>query len=244
MVGLQCASTGAGAPPGRGLEKFARSAMLRRRTNLGTVVSKKLPTYTVDTKWFLHLLEDKGFTQRSFGPVVGINRSSLNRLLNGRRGLQVDEASLMARALGVPLEMMLAKFGIAPDKAQRGSVAIIGTVSPRSGRIASKLATGAPRKADRPLDATDSTLAVFLAAENSPFHGWTFYAAKLQALEPTAIGRLSIVENDEGELFLCIPQPSTERGKWVLGRWDGTPDNSQADPVVLAKASPVTWIRT
>lgn len=225
-----------------GLENSGHSAILASRAiREGASVARK-----VDTKWFLDAIADRGLSQRGVAGIIGMDRGSFNRLLKGQRNLRLEEADIISRTLGAPVDVVLRKFGLQAEKPARALLAVTGSVSARTGRIAEKLPAGTPRKAERPTDATDSTLAFFMAAEDTPFHGWTFYADRARGVTPAAVSRLAIVkEAGSDRQWLCIPRAAVgERGKWTLGHWDGRNLGDQPEAVALEWATPVSWIRT
>ena len=85
---------------------------------------------SVDREWYLARLKSKKLTQREFARRAGFHLTSVIRLLNGKRQLQINEVHTVARVIDVPVEEVLRRSGLelfdlkAPQEASKESVAV------------------------------------------------------------------------------------------------------------------------
>lgn len=58
----------------------------------------------IDSEWFYHELERKGASARELAAFLGLDPSSISRMLKGDRKMSAEEQDAISAFLGVPLE--------------------------------------------------------------------------------------------------------------------------------------------
>ncbi|MDR6266561.1 hypothetical protein [Roseobacter sp. N2S] len=69
----------------------------------------------MDDKWFKRQQKIAGVTAEDIGVALGRDRSVVSRIFVGRQKMSLDQASIFAEVLNVPLQTVLEKAGIAPQ---------------------------------------------------------------------------------------------------------------------------------
>lgn len=65
----------------------------------------------IDRDWLDARLKAAGLSLRRAAAAIGMDPSALSRSLNGKRRLQIAEADRLARVLGVPSAVLIARIG-------------------------------------------------------------------------------------------------------------------------------------
>ncbi|MDQ8050701.1 helix-turn-helix transcriptional regulator [Luteibacter sp.] len=65
-----------------------------------------------DTTWFTEALASKKLSQRGLAKLLGVDPSSVNRLVHGQRAMRLDEAEKLAPLLGVPTVEVIKRAGV------------------------------------------------------------------------------------------------------------------------------------
>jgi transcriptional regulator with XRE-family HTH domain len=60
----------------------------------------------IDSEWFYQQLEDKGSSARELAAFLGLDPSSISRMLKGDRKMSAEEQDAISVFLGVPLEIV------------------------------------------------------------------------------------------------------------------------------------------
>lgn len=68
-------------------------------------------SHPIDREWFDARLKAAGLSLRRAAADIGMDPSALSRSLNGKRRLQIAEADRLARVLGVPAALLIARIG-------------------------------------------------------------------------------------------------------------------------------------
>jgi hypothetical protein len=71
---------------------------------------------TVDKDWFVREIEDKCGSMRSFAKRMDLDVSAVSRMLSGQRKIQLAEAASMSIILAVPVEEIMTRAGLMPQK--------------------------------------------------------------------------------------------------------------------------------
>lgn len=71
---------------------------------------------SIDREWFVNQLKEKRMTQSDLARALGLDKSAVNRLLSGKRGLKAHEQDKIAQILGLSLE----EFSVRRTMEQRG----------------------------------------------------------------------------------------------------------------------------
>jgi hypothetical protein len=194
---------------------------------------------TVDTEWFRRKLGDANLSAAKAGEMIGTNRSTFNRLLNGQRQWTAEVAAEVATVLGVPLDEVVQRVGITLPRQSRAGVPIVGTVG-ENGTVGPRKGTQTA-KVDRPGEALPKNLAaVRVEAPGAVNDGWTCFYEPVTKLSPDAIGRLAVVElRNMGGKYLGVLKRGYSAGRWNLWHLSG---EILAEGVEIGWAAPVLWI--
>ena len=96
----------------------------------------------IDSEWFYRMLEDRGTSARALADFLGLDPSSVSRMLKGERKMSAEEPDGIARYLEVPLELVATH--------RRGGVAGFGEQGQEAfevdGDVANRPALGGPDK--------------------------------------------------------------------------------------------------
>lgn len=182
----------------------------------------------MDEKWFRDRMADKGVTASKLAALLEINHGNMSRRLKGTARITLDDARIIADALGVAYDDVVRKAGIAVRRDSRAAVPFVGVVG-IDGRIAKHHGS-----AERPAAMPDDAAALLLRVGN----GWdncVAYYVPSSRLEPDAVGRLAVVGKKLG--FLAR---GSERGKWDLRGIGGNWENRD---ISVETAAPVVWIK-
>jgi transcriptional regulator with XRE-family HTH domain len=190
--------------------------------------------YPTDTKWFKNRIKDKKLTQKELAHFVGMEDTAIYRFLEGARPLRVEEAVKMATILEVPLYDVLERVGASPSL-ESISLPIVGSVN---GSLDITTSMGLPPVRSIPL--FETTVLGLICDDNlSPFYGWVFTFIPASEVEPSAIGRLSVVKLSSGKMLIRFLKPGLNAGKFDLGSLNGPTLNNfdvfTASPVLLIR---------
>lgn len=75
--------------------------------------NKKKETLVTLKQWLAVRLVEKQISQRRLATLMELDAGSLNRTIAGKRRLQINEATDLAKLLDVPLDEVLERFGLA-----------------------------------------------------------------------------------------------------------------------------------
>lgn len=67
----------------------------------------------VDTRWFQNRLADQRLSQRKLAGMMGIDPSAVTLMFKGKRAMSAAEAATIARVIGVGVDEVLSRAGIA-----------------------------------------------------------------------------------------------------------------------------------
>lgn len=194
-------------------------------------------SHHVNTRWFQDKLADKQLSQRKLAKMMALDPSAVSLMLRGMRVISADEASEMARILGVPLAEVLAQIGIdLPRESGLDMVRIAGWVD--TDGIIHPQHPGGPREAPRPPGAPDNTIAVRFISDDFR-DGRLLYYTPVDYIMPEAIGRMSIVELPDGRQAVRVLKHGYEPGQYRLCH----PLSGEATMGRVGTASLITWMR-
>jgi transcriptional regulator with XRE-family HTH domain len=75
-------------------------------------MSKQKSFQQFDANWFKERVSVLGISQRSIAKKVGINQSSITHMLTGRRKVPFEEMRKWQQVLGVPMNIVIERFGV------------------------------------------------------------------------------------------------------------------------------------
>lgn len=197
------------------------------------------PSGKVNTRWFKDKFEDRGTSQRKAAKEMGLDPSAVSLMLRGLRDIKMEEATDLARILGIPLNDVLANLGVdlSHDLAGVETVPVVGYID-RDGKVVTGRAMG-PTKAPAPPGVPEGTVALRDQSETM-FDGWLNYYKPVDYLQPEAIGRIAVVEMaDTGERLVRLLKNGFEPGTFRLIGVNG----SQSDAGKIKSASPILWCK-
>ena len=193
-----------------------------------------MPLIPIDSDWFKKQILDRGLSQREFYEATDINETALYRILSGKQPIRLNEASKMARFLGVSLYDLLRRAGIDPPS-EGMTLPIVGSVS---GVFEITMSGKFPPVTSIPL-IEQSAVGLICDDSASPFYGWIFTYIPSSDIEPSAIGRLSVVKLSSGKMLIRFLNPGLHTGKFDLMPLNGPAYTNFA----VFTASPVLYIR-
>lgn len=196
----------------------------------------------IDEEWFRGRLAALGLKANDIAKVIGRTKYVVSRTLHGLRPMRGEEVRPIATLLGVSVEEVLFRAGMAPRlDTRQPPIAVKGVVRGRVVRLSSGQKAAGSVVAPSPL--ADSVIA--LRIETGP--AWLVGAHLLfdlasRGVNPSAIGRLAVCETpDSAELRIGRPNTTAnEEGVWRVDYLDGSTDQA----VRLTRATPILWIRT
>lgn len=201
----------------------------------------------IDQSWFVQRLQTAGLSQRQLSKMFSNSPGTMSNVLLGNRNLRLDELPIVASALGVSIEELLRRLGIAgPARTADPSntVPVLGTVN----ETATVEDTRTTRRVPRPADTGRNLSAIVMESQtgDGPHQGWTYYIdtpTKDRAVDATSLNALCVVQIGDSEArHLGIVQRSVEPGRFNLVN----PFNGSAivNGVQIRNALPVAWIKT
>ncbi|NJL06840.1 MAG: helix-turn-helix transcriptional regulator [Methylacidiphilales bacterium] len=201
---------------------------------------------TIDKKWFLGQLKDKGKSVRGLARHMDIDASAASRMLSGKRKMKMDEVSKIAIFLGVQVSEVLKHAGVAVDIDGNPTGILLAAIIDESGRV-TKMPDPKPlpqNLIDRAKDATRGIEAEIIAAQvmatAGPLAVWDDAVVLFEVsdiVEPSAIGALSICRLRSGEQVLARVERARKTGEATLRRTGREPEE-----VTLVTATPVLAI--
>ncbi len=186
----------------------------------------------IDSKWFRERLADMDLSANKFAKLVGADKASISRILNGRQPMPVEIVNEFAARFGETTETVMRYAGLPVSKPSHKMVRVVG-IAEKTGRI--KVTKGETRTVERPLAANDSTVAIAMP-DFYDWYDWVAFYNPSRRVEHDAFGRLSVCELDNETRYMRV----LERGdklKAICGR-----DAIEGQSVV--NASPVIFIKT
>lgn len=191
--------------------------------------------YSVDTAWFVARLRSKRLSVRKIAILVGIDASSMSRVIRGRQPLRIEQATKVARLLEVSLYELLRRAGTEPP-AEGMTLPLVGSLNGALDITIGKH----PPVASMPIF-EQSAVGLICDDSSSSFYGWIFAYVPAAAIQPSAIGRLSVVHLKGGRMFIRFLKPGLHSDRFDLVPLSG---HTLRDVDDVCSASPVLHIRT
>jgi len=200
----------------------------------------------IDDQFFRDALKAADKSQREMARFMGLDPAAITLMLQGRRAMQLSEAQQIAEFLGVTVEAVLRHAGLqlsgdsaAAVSGKPATVALIGTVGDGGeikldGKSTGKL-VDAPVKLPVEAAALRAVDDVFAPVV---MRGALVYFKPSALVEPSAIGRLSVVRLSNRSLKLRHVAPGFDFDRFTLTDQQGSQEN-----VGLLAATPVLWIK-
>jgi transcriptional regulator with XRE-family HTH domain len=189
----------------------------------------------MDTRWFQDRVRDAELSQTRLAKLLGIDKSALSLMFNGKRKMATDEAARIAEVLNLPLDEVLGHAGIRVPKGP-SSVAVVGSIDAANEIHAKK----AGKRVSSPPDLPKDTVALWCEDRGSLLYGWTFYYVPHASVAADALERLCVVRLVNGAQYLFVPSRGFEPGVYNLRGLNGFSMDGQK----ITAASPVLQIKT
>lgn len=187
-------------------------------------------------------------TRAELARAIGLDKSSMHRMMNGKRRLQLEEGPAIAKALDVGVDEIWGAFGVSLTGARGAgkAVPIVGWLD--GSLIAHKEGLRGDRSAPNPDGSGDLRGLRFQTAgsEFAAFDGKLVFYRQSQAHARDAnqlIGTLCLVElagDPEKLLRLREIRKGYERGRFNLASLGG---RALEEEVSLVEAHPVVWMK-
>lgn len=198
----------------------------------------------INTAWFKARLKDKGMSQRKLAKMLELDPASVSLTLRGKRELKMEEAVAVATLLGQPLDEVLLHAGVRPPKEGKYMVKVGGSID-GTGTVHLNGARG-ERLVIAPPGLPESACALRYQTAMSTaevMDGWIAYAAPGGSVDPSAIGRLCLVQvGNKGPLVLGVVMRGYSTGVFNVLPW--VPGGVMLEGVMLDAATPVLWVKT
>lgn len=191
--------------------------------------------YPVDREWFTLKLKEKGKSRRDVARLLGFDHSTISRAMRGDSPLRVDQAIALAGYFEVSLYELLRRAGAQPPE-EGNTLPVAGSLnSAHEVRVRSL-----PPVTSMPVF-EKAAVCLICDDPHSLFYGWVYVYVPAPAphIQPTAIGRLSVVELDNGRKLVRFLNPGIYAGRFDLMPLTGA---ALLDQEVTA-ASPILHIR-
>lgn len=201
----------------------------------------------INAVWFRKTIKDSEKPQSELARQLGITPAQISKMLQGERRVQLHEVPVIARFLGKSNSEVLINLGIVLDAGGSGGPVVKGLSVPVVGHIeADGTATIDLEHPSRNIEAPGSvppgTVAI---TASSPRHdasnlviGGMFFVRMTDKIEPSAIGRLSLVRTVKGPWMLRTIKPAIEHDRYDLIGSTGILEGQE-----LLAATPVLLIR-
>jgi hypothetical protein len=218
----------------------------------------------INDQFFRDALQAAGKSQREMARFMELDPSAITLMFQGRRAMQLTEAQQIAHFLGVAVEDVLRNAGLelgqgnggqgngsqgngaargVAENAAAGSFAapipLIGTVDD-SGEIRQD-AKSPKQQVDAPSRLPQGAVAIRAVGDVFRpvlMRGSLLYFKPSETVEPSAIGRLSVVRLGNKKLILGHVAPGFDFDRYTLTDGKGEKEN-----IALLSATPVLWIK-
>ena len=198
----------------------------------------------INTAWFRARLADKKISQRKLAKLLELDPAAISYTLRGMREMKMAEAVAIATLIGQPLDEVLLHAGVRPPKEGKYMVRIGGWIDSH-GTVHIGTAKGEKLVVAPPGLPEDCVALRYQVGRTSAegMDGWIVYAATGRAIDPTALGRLSIVQvANKGPLVIGMAARGYSVGSYNVLPW--VPGGLALEDVMLDSASPVLWVKT
>lgn len=190
----------------------------------------------VDTRWFQDRLRDRQLSQRQLAARMKLDASAISLLLRGKREVKNAEAADIAQILGVPLNEVLAHFGIEVPKVKDETVPLVGTLDEHGEIHARKVGGRVPQPVDVPVN----LVAVRVEDPASLMYGWVYYYEPRRDIQADCMDRLCVVKLPGGNQLVRYLRRGFEMSAYNLV----SAVHQSMDGVRVTAAAPVLWIKT
>jgi transcriptional regulator with XRE-family HTH domain len=169
-------------------------------------------THSINADWFKQQLEQKRLSQRKLARFLELDPSAITLTLQGRRRMQMDEATRIAVFLGVSVEDVLTNAGLPLQQNEPRQALLVGTIN-YDNMVEQMMEHG--RVDAPPMLPSDAVAAKIEDRESLFFRALVFFLME-DEVNPGAIGRLSIAKLRDGRMFFARIEPGSRPGLYDL----------------------------
>ncbi len=205
----------------------------------------------INHQFFRNALLAADKSQREMARHMGLDPSAITLMFQGRRAMQLHEAQQIAQFLSVPVEDVLRNAGLelsggpTQQSAARGAATPTAT-APLGGTVDAKGEVhldikGAKQQIDAPPRLPAGAIVIRAAGDvfaPTVMRGALLFFKPSDAVEPSAVGRLSVVRLGNRKLHLAHVAPGFDFDRYNLLDAQGEKEN-----IALTAATPVLWIK-
>jgi plasmid maintenance system antidote protein VapI len=178
---------------------------------------------TLDRDWFFKKLDDGGKSVRGLARHMDLDPSAVSRMLSGQRKMKMEEANEIARFLGAPVSEVLVHAGVSVDLDGLPTRVLFAATINEDGTVESM-----PSPKPMPQSVIDRLQAAITIHGNGKVLAAQIRALKgplailddavvlfrhTDAVEPTAIGALSICRSRDGKQFIAKIERARKTGE-------------------------------
>lgn len=210
-------------------------------------ISESMPKESltrINTKWLLDQLKRKKMSQRQLAKALGLDQSSLNNIVHGKRKVALHEAARISQILGIPLEEFMEQAGLSPAISASGApntLEIKGWVDGAFNVVWGK-PTG-PSTVETPDGKPRPELIALRCQTAGSAHesldGALLFYYQRTDCEPDVLNRLCVV-NFGSRTVLRVVKRGYETGKHNLALINGA---VVEESVQVESASPIDWMK-
>lgn len=206
----------------------------------------------INDQFFRDALQAAGKSQREMARFMELDPSAITLMFQGRRAMQLTEAQQIAHFLGLAVEDVLRNAGLELGQGTGNGVAenagaapfaapipLIGSVD-GSGEIRQD-SKSPKQQVDAPSRLPQGAVAIRAVGDVFRpvlMRGSLLYFKPSETVEPSAIGRLSVVRLGNKKLILGHVAPGFDFDRYTL-----TDGNGEKENIALLSATPVLWIK-
>jgi hypothetical protein len=196
----------------------------------------------LNREWFFGQLDKRGHSLRDLAKHLKLDPSAVSRMFSGARKMRIDEAEKIARFLSVPVEDVMQNAGV--DVGDRAITRLLLTTTIG---VTGKMTKIDPRElpsaviaraqAAIGLEHRGRAVAAQVLATKGPLSLWddaVVLFTETSAIEPSAVGVLSIATLRDGSQVLCYLERARKTGEAIIRRANG-----EQTEVALLSAAPV-----
>lgn len=195
---------------------------------------------SVDEQWVRAQLDRENKTAKQLGEFIGVDQSSVSKMLKGGRRINLEEIPLIAHFINAPVDETARRLGLPIPRPAPVLVETGGYID----------AHGILRQPEKDDDTTsyrgphglpEGTKAYPVRSAQSPtefLDGWVLFARPSRQLEPGAVGRVALVTQETGTTMLAVLRPGEMWDEYSLLTLTGERTVSR-----VMRATPVIWIR-
>ena len=194
----------------------------------------------VDEAWIREQLEREKKTARALGEFLGMDQSSVSKMLKGGRRVNIQDIPMIANFINAPIDETARRLGLPIPRPEPVLVETGGYIDAH-GILRPPEAEDEETSYRGPYGLPEGTKAYPVRSTQSAtefLDGWVLFARPSRQLEPGAVGRLAMVTQETGATLLAVLRPGEMWDEYSLLTLTGERIVSR-----VMRATPVIWIR-